>query len=246
MALLGFAARARAADPEPIPQPVEVDLDRLVTQLDLFEDEARRKKTTTAVTGLTLGAATIPAGIILLNRTDGVSQALVIGMLVGGVSQVLSVPLSLIPTRMDQIREKLHERIKENAAPHHTVHTIEVEWREAAVAARTKRFRVGGALLTVGVMSVASGITFLIASEGIFGMSRTAQYTWGGIAWGTGISISTIGTRFLLEWSPEETAWASYRSMRADRSASVDRSRLPSLAFLPTLGGGMACTTVRF
>ena len=251
---VGAASRSsRAADePKAIPQPAEVDLARLDKELDLYEAEAHRARIATAVAGLTIGCTTVPAGLILLRRTDGVSQALVIGMLIGGSAQLLSVPLSLIPTRMDDIRKQVKARIAEDASPHHTVHTIEVEWRDAADAARHKRFRVGGALLTFGIISMGTGLTFLIASEGIFGMSRKAQYTWGGIAAGTGISVSTIGTRFLLEWSPEETAWEDYRTMKADGppmkappKASVGLS-LPTLAFVPTWGGGLAFASATF
>jgi hypothetical protein len=241
-----------------VPQPAEVDLARLDRELDLFEAEAHRTRVATAIAGLTIGCTTVPAGLILLERTDGVSQALVIGMLVGGSAQLLSVPASLIPTRMDDIRQQLKARIADDAAPHRTVHTIEVEWRDAADAARRKRFRVGGALLTFGIISMGTGLTFLIASEGIFGMTRKAQYTWGGVSAGTGISVSTIGTRFLLEWSPEESAWEDYRTMKADgppmkgppappnppkASAGVS---LPTLAFVPTPGGALAFASLTF
>jgi hypothetical protein len=234
------------AEPKPVAQPAVVDLNRLVEELDLFEAEAHRARVATAVTGLTIGSAVVPAGIILLGRTDGVSQALVIGMIVGGSAQLLSVPLSLIPTRMDGISKQLRQRVGANAPTRETVHTIEVEWSDAAASARTKRFRVGGTLLSLGIMSLATGLTFLIASEGIFGMSRKAQYTWGGIAMGTGMSISTIGTRFLLEWSPEETAWETYRTMKGDKVAVEGRPRLPSVGVVPTAGGALACATLLF
>jgi hypothetical protein len=255
MLSLGALRGAHADEPKPIPQPADVDLDRLDKELDLFEASAHRTRIATAVAGLTIGCTTVPAGIILLKRTDGVSQALVIGMLVGGSAQLLSVPLSLIPTRMDDIRKQLKARIAEDAAPHHTVRTIEVEWRDAADAARKKRFRVGGALLTFGVISLGTGLTFLIADAGIFGMSRKAQYTWGGVAAGTGISVSTIGTRFLLEWSPEESAWEDYRTMKADGPAMKGTPAppkanagvsLPTLAFVPTSGGALALASLTF
>ena len=246
VAILATSIGASAAEPRPVAQPVEVDLDRLGTQLDLFAAEARRTRVATAVTGLSIGSAVVPAGIILLRRTDGVSQALVIGMIVGGSAQLLSVPLSLIPTRMDEVRKKLRERIAQNRLTRDTVHTVEVEWRDAAVATRTRRFRVGGTLLSFGLVSLATGLTLLIASEGIFGMSRKAQYTWGGIAMGTGMSTTTIGTRFLLEWSPEETAWETYRTMKADRVAIDGRLRWPSIAVAPMSGGALASATLIF
>jgi hypothetical protein len=237
---------ASAADPQAVAQTVGVDLDRLEKELDLFAAEARRTRVATAVTGLSIGSAVVPAGIILLGRTDGVSQALVIGMLVGGSAQLLAVPLSLIPTRMDDVRKKLRERIAQGSPTRDTVHSVEIEWREAAVSARTKRFRVGGTLLSFGLVSLATGLTLLIASEGVFGMSRKAQYTWGGVAMGTGMSTTTIGTRFLLEWSPEESAWEAYGAMKYYRVATTARPRSPSVAVVPMPGGAVASATLVF
>ena len=145
----------------------------------------------------------IPTGIPL-KRTDGVSQAVVIGMIVGGSAQLLSVLAGFIPTRMDKVREELRERVAANADMHDTVDTIETKWRDAAAAGRRRRLRVGGTLLSVGLTSLGTGLTFLIASEGIFGMSRKTQYTVGGIAMGTGIPVTTLGVHFLFEWSTEE------------------------------------------
>lgn len=244
--LLASSVGVGAAEPKAVAQSAAVDLDRLVKELDQFAQEAHRTKVATAVTGLSIGAAVVPAGIILLERTDGVSQALVIGMIVGGSAQLLSVPLSLIPTHMDDIRNELRDRIAQNAPTRDTVHAIEVEWRGAAVSARTKRFRVGGTLLSAGIVSLATGLTFLIASQGVFGMSRKTQYTWGGVAMGTGMSITTIGTRFMLEWSPEETAWEAYRTMKADRVVVEGRPTLPSIAVVPTDGGALAFATLKF
>ena len=61
-----------------------------------------------------MASALIPTGIILLKRTDGVSQAVVIGMIVGGSAQLLSVLAGFIPTRMDEVHKRLRERV---AAP---------------------------------------------------------------------------------------------------------------------------------
>ena len=176
MLILAWSNRASADEPKPPPkpvvQPVGVDLNRLGIQLDLFAAEARRNRIATTLTGIGMASALIPTGIILLKRTDGVSQAVVIGMIVGGSAQLLSVLAGFIPTRMDDVRNQLQERIAAHANMHDTVETIETKWRDAAAAGRTRRIRVGGTLLTVGLMSLGTGLTFLIAPEGIFGMSR--------------------------------------------------------------------------
>ena len=238
------------AMPMPVPkavvQPVGVDLNRLGIQLDLFAAQARRQRVATSLTGVGMAAALIPTGIVLLERTDGVSQAVVIGMIVGGSAQLLSVLAGFIPTRMDKVREQLLERVAANADMHDTVETIETKWRDAAAAGRRRRLRVGGTLLSVGLMSLGTGLTFLLASEGIFGMSRKTQYTLGGIAMGTGIPVTTLGVHFLLEWSTEETAWEAYRKMKADGAAVQGLPTTPTISVAPTPGGAMAFTTLAF
>ena len=167
-------------------------------------------------------------------------------MIVGGSAQLLSVLAGFIPTRMDEVRDQLQERIAAHADMHDTVETIETKWRDAAAAGRTRRIRVGGTLLTVGLMSLGTGLTFLIASEGIFGMSRKTQYTIGGIAMGTGIPVTTLGVHFLFEWSTEETAWEAYRKMKADGAAVRGLPTTPTVSVAPTPGGAMAFTTLAF
>jgi hypothetical protein len=237
---------AGAHPPAAVVQPVGVDLNRLATELDLFAAEARRNRLATTLTGIGMASALIPTGIILLDRTDGVSQAVVIGMIVGGSAQLVGVLAGFIPTRMDDIHKKLRERIAAHSEMNDTVETIESGWRDAAAAGRTRRIRVGSTLLTVGLMSLGTGLTFLIASGGIFGMSRKTQYTLGGIAMGTGIPVTTLGVHFLFEWSTEETAWEAYRTMKADGAAVQGRPRTPTVGVVPTPGGALAFTALAF
>jgi len=249
MLTFGSSIRASASAPEPVPkavpQSVKVDLTRLGIELDLFAAEARRTRIATTVTGIGIGSALIPTGIILLQRTDGVSQAVVIGMIVGGSAQLLSVLAGFIPTPMGEIRKKLKARVAAHADMQDTVEEIEIGWGKAAADGRSRRIHVGATLLSVGLMSLGAGLTFLIASEGIFGMSRKTQYTFGGILMGTGIPVTTLGARFLLEWSPEETAWEAYRTMKA-YGAAQGPPRTPSVSVVPTPGGALAFATLAF
>jgi len=225
---------------------VQVDLVRLGRQLDLFEAQSHRTRVATMLTGLGMAGALLPTGIILLKRTDGVSQAVVIGMIVGGGGQLLSVLGSLVPTRMDAVHKQLRERVAAGADLQDTVETIETRWGDAAVAGRRKRFRVGGTLLTVGLMSLGTGLTFLLAKEGIFGMSRKTQYTIGGIAMGTGIPVTTLGVHFLFEWSAEENTWEAYRTMKADTVEERAHQTKPTVGVVPTAGGAMAFAALAF
>ncbi|HEV8245531.1 MAG TPA: hypothetical protein VGP93_07175 [Polyangiaceae bacterium] len=221
---------------------VERDLRRLGTQLQLYSEEANRIRVATALSGLGIGSALLPSGLVLLGRTDGLARSVVIGMISGGAAQLLSVPLVFLPTRMDQIYADFMARpiSSESEA---TIAAIEGEWREAAERSRSRRRIVGATLLIVGGTSLATGLTFLLANEGIFGMSRTTQYTLGGVTMGAGVPMTTIGVHLLLQSSLEETSWRAYHSMK---QASGDAFRAPSLGVAPLPGGALGFTSLGF
>jgi hypothetical protein len=228
------------------PQSVAVDLKRLGLELDLYAAEANRNRLASALIGLGVGSALVPSGLVLLGRTDGISRALVIGMVVGGSAQLVSVPLQLIPTRMDEIRDKFIGR-PANVESKATIREIEDEWREAAESSHRKRTLVGTIMLIVGSAHLAAGLTLLLAPEGILGMSRKTQYTWGGVTIGIAVPVVTISVRFLLEWSLEETSWAAYRTMKSDAtSLAALRLRPPSIGVAPVAGGAVAFATMPF
>ena len=243
--VLAPASRAAATDePKGNPQSVAVDQTRLGKELDLYAAEANRTRLATALTGLGVGAVMVPSGIVLMGRTDGISRALVIGMIVGGSAQLASVPLLLIPTRMDEIRDDFMRRpaSRESKA---TVREIENEWRQAAEASRHKRTYVGATMLVFGTTSLVTGLSLLLAPQGILGMSRKTQYTWGGVMMGIGTPVITIGVRFLLEWSLEESSWEAYRTMKSD-AGSLAKLRWPSLGMTPVPGGALAFASMPF
>jgi hypothetical protein len=229
--------------PKGKPQTVSVDLQRLTTQLALYSDEAQRKRMASALIGLGVGTALVPSGLVLLGRSDGVSRALVIGMIVGGSAQLLSVPLLFIPTRMDEIYDKFMSR-PADVESKATIRAVEEEWREAAEASQTKRIFVGTSLLIVGGTSLATGLTLLLAPEGFLGMSRQSQYTAGGIVMGVGAPLVTVAVRFLLEWSLEEMSWEAYRTMKSDANRLAGL-RLPTIGAALLPGGAMAVATFR-
>lgn len=245
---VSFGAPASAAeDPKPMPQSVAVDLKRLGTELDLYTAQTRRMRTATALSGLGIGSVLVPSGVVLFGRTDGISRALVIGMIIGGSAQIASVPFVFIPTPMDGIRDEFLSR-PPNGDDEATVRILENAWRVAADNSRRRRMVVGTTMLSVGVTSLASGLTFLLASEGIFGMSRQTQYTVGGVLMGVGVQVTTLGVRFLFEWSPEETSWESYRAMKSDATylSRLSAAPSPSMGVVPVPGGGVAFATISF
>jgi hypothetical protein len=228
--------------PNLAPPHVERDLRRLGSQLQLYSEEAKRIRVATALTGLGIGSALLPSGILLFRRTDGLARSVTIGMISGGSAQLISVPLVFLPTRMDGIYADFMARPihKESQT---TIAAIEDEWREAAEAARRQRRIAGTSLLIVGGTSLTTGLTFLLAREGIFGMSRKTQYTAGGITMGAGVPMTTISVHLLLQWSLEETSWQAYRSMKEVSALTL---RTPSFGVVAVPGGAIGSASFAF
>jgi len=240
------APRASADEVQPVPQPIDVDLKHLATELDFFTAEARRARTAESLASLAIGTVIVPAGVVLLHRTDGVSQALVIGLIIGGSAQVASAPFGFLPTRMDEIRSDLREIRWKDPDSKETVRAIEDEWRDAAASTRRRRKIVGTTMLSVGVASMATGLTFLLAPSGVFGMSRSTQYTLGGVLTGSAIQMTSLGVRFIFEWSAEETSWESYRNMKADAPSLRSAASSASIGVVPMRGGAVASASLAF
>jgi hypothetical protein len=233
-AAIGVAAAspALAAEPQPVAQPVAVDLNRLGAELDLFAAEARRERWANALTGLGVGSIMLPTGIVLLQRSDGASEALAIGLIVGGGAQLISVPLAFLRTRMDDVRDDFRQRFRD-ADRVKTLRAIEEEWRDAAVAAHRQRTLGGTIMLVTGAAHLVMGVVFLLAPAGILGLDRTAQYTWGGTFLGVGASVGTIGVRLSIQESAEERSWNAYQLMASPRVLPA-----VSLGVAPAHGGG--------
>jgi hypothetical protein len=196
--------------------------------------------------GVGAGSTLLPTGLVLLSRTDGVPRALAVGMVVGGSAQLLSAPLALFPTRMDEIYDKFMSR-PASVESKGTIRAIENEWRDAAESSRRKRMLVGTTLAVLGALNVSAGFVFLLGPQDLFGMSRKTQYTWGGVTMGVGVSVATASMRYLIERSLEESSWDAYRTMKAD-AGSLGRlpPRAPVLSFTPLPRGGLVTTTVPF
>jgi hypothetical protein len=240
---IGVAATppAFSAEPRPMQQPVAVDLDRLGTELDLFAAEARRERWANALTGLGVGSIMLPTGIVLLRRSDGVSEALAIGLIVGGGAQLVSVPLAFLRTRMDNVRDDFRHRRFRDVDRERTLRAVEEEWRDAAVAAHRLRTLGGTIALFTGAANLVTGVVLLLAPAGVLGLDRTAQYTWGGTFLGIGASVGTIGVRLSIEESAEERSWDAYQVMTSPRVPPA-----VSLGVAPMRGGGIGFANLSF
>ncbi len=245
-AVVANAMSASAGDVNPLatPESAGIALRRLGEQLDLYAAEAHRERLAKALVGVGAGVSFLPTGLLLLGRTQDISHAFVLGLIVGGSAQLATVPLIFIRTRMDEIRDDFINRQtdKDSMA---TVDEFEKRWSLAAAESAQRRTYVGTTLLVLGLTNLAAGVGFLLAPAGIFKMSRGVQDTWGGVTLGIGVPVATQGLSFLLEWSPEEASWQAYRAMNL-HSGGASRKRMPSIGAVPIRGGAMAFATMAF
>jgi hypothetical protein len=243
---VGAPALASAAPDDPLAtqETVGIALRRLGEQLDLYAAEAHRGRLAKALTGIGAGATFLPTGFLLLGRTEDVSHAFVLGLIVGGSAQLATVPLIFIRTRMDEIRDDFINRPTERDSAA-TVDEFEKRWSLAAAESAQRRTYVGTALFFLGVTNLAAGVAFLLAPPGLFKMSRSTQDTWGGVTLGVGVPVATQGLSFLLEWSPEENSWQSYRQMNL-HAGTASRLPKPSVSAVPVRGGAVAFATMAF
>ena len=240
----GVPASAGDVNPLATQESAGIALRRLGEQLDLYAAEAHRERLAKALVGVGAGATFLPTGLLLLGRTQDVSHAFVLGLIVGGSAQLATVPLIFIRTRMDEIRDDFLNRQtdKDSMA---TVDEFEKRWSLAAAESAQRRTYVGATLVVLGLTNLAAGVAFLLAPAGIFKMSRGVQDTWGGVTLGIGVPVATQGLSFLLEWSPEEASWQAYRAMNL-HSGSASRKQIPSVGAAPIRGGAMAFATMAF
>ena len=245
--MMGLASswRAEADEVQAVPQPVDVDLKHLATELDLFTAEARRARVATALIG------SVSARCSFLRdsspRQDGRNLSSTGDWY--DCRRVGSIGLgsACFDPDPDGWNQKRPSR-EAMGGPGYEVHSPRHrdEWRDAAATSRRRRVIVGTTMLIVGTASLATGLTFLLAPSGLLGMSRKAQYTWGGVFMGSGIPVASLGVRFIFEWSAEETSWEAYRNMKADAVFLHAGLNLPSIGVLPIRGGALAFAALVF
>ena len=177
----------------------------------------KRRGPASALIGLGVGSALVPSGRDC-SPTDGVPFARDGYRGRTRSAQLVSVPLQLIPTRMDQYPRRIHRQAcKRRERESHDPQGDRERWRDAADPATAGGSWWGRTLFVAGTANLATVyLTLLLAPAGAFGMSRKTQYTWGGVMMGIGVPVITVSVRFLLEWSLEETSWEAYRTMKSD------------------------------
>jgi hypothetical protein len=236
-------AAARADDARPVDPPDAVAAANLHEALSIAARSARDARTTVVVTGLAAGAALVPAGIVLAERSDAVAHSIGVGMSVGGGVPLLFSLLSLRSSNMEHLASSFDTLRTSGVSDAALVGRLESDWASMAQASHDRRILVGAIMVGLGSALTGAGLYMLLADPGVFGLSRTDQYSAGSFLTGPGVPIFGVGIRALLQESVEETSWESYC---ATKSAHAPNLALQSLAFAPERGGGVATATFTF
>jgi hypothetical protein len=219
--------------------------DRLVRvqhAIDAFASDAHQARLSSGVALSSLAAATFVPGVFLERRRDSDLQLLGVGFVIAGSIQLAMSPLFLIPTPLEKIQAQLSQGMANGVSAQALANRIETDLCEAAARKSANRPYTGGTLLSLGAASFATGMTFLFMQPGVAGMGARTQHIWGAALVGVGTPFAQLGIRTILQRSPEEAAWISYRT---GSSGSTLACQDKSLSLAPTNGGIIGADGVR-
>jgi hypothetical protein len=227
--------------------PNAVETARLERELAFYAAEGRRERIAMLATSLACGAVLLPAGIVLSERSDAELNLFGLGLIIGGSAQLFGVPFFLIASPMERVSARHHERATSAETDPALLRNTEDDWARAATESRLVRTSVGVVYAALGVAAVPTGLVFLLAQPGVFGMSREPQYNWGSALVGAGVPFVTIGLQLLLRESLAETSWRAHGLAKSSQlQAGRVLPRALSVGMLPTRGGAMVGAEVRF
>jgi hypothetical protein len=212
-----YADEVAAAPPAGAAEDDRVRARRMGDLLSITASSARDARVTSIATGLASGVALMPTGIVLTTHRDEVGQSIGVGMTATGSAALLFALLSLRSSKMEQLSTAFEARRASGMSDEELVRATETEWSTAAEKSHDRRRTFGVVSLALGIAASGAGAFMLLADAGVFGQSRNTQYTVGSILVGSAVPIAGLGLRALLQESPEETAWRSYRALVAER-----------------------------
>ncbi len=207
--------------------------------------EARASRRAILLTGIVAGAAMVPVGVTLWQRSDAVSQSIGAGLTIGGASPAAFSLLSLSQSSIERLADDYEARRESGESAVDVVGATEVEWAEIASASHDRRMVTGVAAGVLGCAATVVGIEVLLSNP-IGGWSRDTQNTIGSVLVGAGVPVFSLGIRALLQETPEERWWAIYRATGASGQSArpAPPAFIPSVSFVPMPGGFFAGATM--
>jgi hypothetical protein len=206
------------------------DVERAGAEVHQLAGQSRDRRVAMIVDGAATGALLLPSGIVLVLRSsDDVGNILGTGLIVSGSVALALGALELTPSSVERMADTFDARRAAGSSNADLLRLSYAEWRDAAASARRTRSLLGGAETILGAVSIAVGMTMLLANEGLFGFDRNRQYRVGSISMGAGIPFLGVGLRTLFIQSAEERLW----SMNAPAA-----ERVPMVSGFMLQGGG--------
>jgi hypothetical protein len=200
--------------------------------------QSRRDRMLAALLDAAMASIVLPPGVILATRSDTGLRVLGATLLVRGARDVADLPFRAIPSTIEELDARYESRRAQGESPAVATAETEKEWREAVARERWGRpwWAVG---LVVGTAEVATGMYFLLGSEGVASLGRQEQTLWGTVILAAGLLDSYVELCWLLGTSSLEKSWALYQSgrpgaWRGPRRGDVAR---PSFVIAPAAGG---------
>ncbi len=197
------------------------------------------------LSALALGALSVPAGIVIARRDNGLAFAGVVMAAVGAGEVVAGTLLLTLPfgplNSFEPLTDSIQEQRRVGRPPRAIISAIESDWEKRSNDARSQRHTMAWLTGAVGVLSMSAG-TYL-ALEPVSRWTRSQQIAFSSVYFAAG-SLAIIGSlqTYFLE-SPIETAWISYRGRKAPPTVPQRQSRID---IAPMPGGAMLQVGVRF
>jgi hypothetical protein len=234
---------AKDSDPTAAADPPSAA--ELRSELGVYAEQGRRERVVTNVTTLVAGAALVPTGLLLAYRHEPLAKSLGVGMTLGGSIPLAFLFATILPSRMERLRDDFDARRAAGVPDSELVPLLEAKWADAARGGHNRRVVVGIIDLSLGAAALGAGTYFLLSNP-VGKMDRNDQYTLGYALAGTGLPLTAFGVRSLVQKSLEETSWDAHRAAhRGSRSAGATLTA-PSVAVVPLPGGAGAFASFSF
>ncbi|HLK38900.1 MAG TPA: hypothetical protein VKU41_19195 [Polyangiaceae bacterium] len=234
------APSSAASAPEQQPALVRAarddqDLARLTELMQRWSSNTNGYRVWGALSGVAIAGATIPAGIVMLNRPDGEEPgALALGV---GIGSALGGGLLLLVSPLGSFQPVVDVLEAGRAAgkpPGEIVKEAEAKWRTAADSMKDFRTTVGALDACFGALSLAGGTYLAVANLSSQDFSKKEQYGSAAALSAFGAFAVVFGLRGVFYEESIEAAWDAYESRRPHDEPAV---KVNGVGVVPVRGG---------
>jgi hypothetical protein len=177
-------------------------------------------------------AVVVPLGVILATKDDPGQEIAGVTLLVRGGWDLLSIPLSLMPSPTETLLRHYDERTARGEAAADRNAETEREWQHAIEERRGAVVLNAVTNLVLGSLGVAMGMLLLL-QEPTPSVDRREQDVWGTVVLGASLPFVAGGIGAFFGDSSMEDRWKLYQSGKPGASARVS----PTFKVVPIRSG---------